>query len=177
MSGRASGSATRSIQRAVGEIDLRIEDTLTCLRRQSRDTSSDGDLRDAVVRVARDLEPALAARGIELELAALPDAPIVGDESLARRVLCRLLLGACRWMDTQAGAVRVAIEAGVRFGWDRWLFGERGKREKSGFIGMHGFGASAPAGDLYKHFGITAAATAAKVKDLIEGRWQPSTDT
>jgi transketolase len=65
------------------------------------------------------------------------------------------------------GPVRVAIEAGIRFGWDRWLFGEGGKREKSGFIGMHGFGASAPADRLYKEFGITAEATAAKAKSLL----------
>ena len=65
------------------------------------------------------------------------------------------------------GPVRVAIEAGIRFGWDRWLFGEGGKREKSGFIGMHGFGASAPAERLYKEFGITAEDTAAKVKSLL----------
>jgi transketolase len=63
--------------------------------------------------------------------------------------------------------VRVAIEAGIRFGWDRWLFGERGRREKSGFVGMHGFGASAPADELYEHFGITAEATAQKVRDLL----------
>ncbi len=77
------------------------------------------------------------------------------DESYRKRVL-------------PGGPVRVAIEAGIRFGWDRWLFGERGKREKSGFVGMHGFGASAPAERLYKEFGITAEATAAKVKALIK---------
>jgi transketolase len=76
------------------------------------------------------------------------------DDSYRRRVL-------------PAGAVRVAIEAGVRFGWDRWLFGEGGRREKAGFIGMHDFGASAPAEVLYKEFGITAEATAAKVKSLL----------
>jgi transketolase len=65
------------------------------------------------------------------------------------------------------GAVRVAVEAGIRFGWDRWLFGEGGKREKSGFVGMHGFGASAPAERLYQEFGITAEATAAKAKSLL----------
>jgi len=65
------------------------------------------------------------------------------------------------------GPVRVAVEAGIRFGWDRWLFGEGGKPEKSGFIGMHGFGASAPAERLYKEFGITAEDTAAKVKSLL----------
>ncbi|MBC7676848.1 MAG: transketolase [Rhodoferax sp.] len=65
------------------------------------------------------------------------------------------------------GPVRVAVEAGIRFGWDRWLFGEGGKREKSGFIGMHGFGASAPIDRLYQEFGITAEATAAEVKSLL----------
>ena len=82
------------------------------------------------------------------------------DETYRRRVL-------------PAGPVRVAIEAAIRFGWDRWLFGERGKREKSGFIGMHGFGASAPANELYAHFGITAEAAAQKAKDLIDGHWAP----
>jgi transketolase len=38
--------------------------------------------------------------------------------------------------------------------------GERGKREKSGFVGMEGFGASARGGDLYRDFGITAEAVA-----------------
>jgi transketolase len=72
------------------------------------------------------------------------------------------------------GPVRVAIEAGIRFGWDRWLFGEHGRREKSGFIGMHDFGASAPAGRLFEEFGITAEAAAQKVRDLLQGRWAPS---
>jgi transketolase len=53
---------------------------------------------------------------------------------------------------------RVAVEAGVRFGWDRWI-GQDG-----GFVGMTGFGASAPYKELYKHFGITAEAVAAAVK-------------
>ena len=52
------------------------------------------------------------------------------------------------------GTVRIAIEAAVRLGWDRYI-GERGK-----FVGMSGFGASAPAAHLYEHFGITAAAVA-----------------
>jgi transketolase len=51
-------------------------------------------------------------------------------------------------------APRVAVEAAARMGWDRWI-GERGA-----FVGMTGFGASAPASDLYKHFGITAEAIA-----------------
>jgi transketolase len=63
--------------------------------------------------------------------------------------------------------VRVAIEAGLRFGWDRWLYGERGRAGKAGFVGMHDFGASAPAPALYKEFGITAEAAAEKVRALL----------
>ena len=54
--------------------------------------------------------------------------------------------------------VRVAIEAAGPFGWERYL-GANGV-----FIGMRSFGASAPAGELYKHFGITADAAVAAVK-------------
>jgi transketolase len=52
------------------------------------------------------------------------------------------------------GTAKVAIEAAVEFGWERYI-GRAGK-----FIGMHSFGASAPYKDLYKHFGITAEAAA-----------------
>jgi transketolase len=48
--------------------------------------------------------------------------------------------------------VKLAIEAAVRFGWDA-VIGPDGI-----FVGMSTFGASAPAKDLYKHFGITAEA-------------------
>jgi len=50
--------------------------------------------------------------------------------------------------------IKIAIEAASPFGWSRYL-GPNGK-----FVGMHGFGASAPAKDLYKHFHITADAAA-----------------
>jgi transketolase len=112
---------------------------------------------------ARDL---LQAQGIGTRVVSMPCWELFEeqDESYRRKVL-------------PAGPVRVAVEAGIRFGWDRWLFGERGKREKSGFIGMHGFGASAPAPELYEHFGITAEATAAKVRDLLGGNWAPDPRT
>ena len=51
--------------------------------------------------------------------------------------------------------VRIAIEAGVKDSWAKWLLGERGKEANSGFIGMSGFGASAPASTLFEHYGIT----------------------
>ncbi len=56
------------------------------------------------------------------------------------------------------GTVRVAVEAAIRQGWERFI-GEDG-----GFVGMTGFGASAPADVLYREFGITADAVVAAVK-------------
>ncbi len=53
--------------------------------------------------------------------------------------------------------VRLAVDAGVRQGWDRFI-GEEGL-----FVGMTGFGASAPAERLYQQFGITADAVAQAV--------------
>jgi transketolase len=46
--------------------------------------------------------------------------------------------------------VRVGVEAGLRQGWDE-IIGSQGA-----FVGMTGFGASGPAKDLFRHFGITA---------------------
>jgi transketolase len=58
--------------------------------------------------------------------------------------------------------VKVAIEAGIRMGWDSFI-GTDGI-----FIGMHGFGASGPIEDLYKHFGITAEAAADAAKARLQ---------
>jgi transketolase len=56
------------------------------------------------------------------------------------------------------GTVRVAVEAAIQQGWERFI-GEDGA-----FIGMTGFGASAPAEVLYEKFGITTEAVVAAVK-------------
>lgn len=58
-------------------------------------------------------------------------------------------------------APRIAIEAAVGFGWDKWIGGS------GRFIGMSSFGASAPAGDLYKHFGITSDAVIEAARDIL----------
>ncbi|MDT8855855.1 transketolase [Paracoccaceae bacterium Fryx2] len=102
---------------------------------------------------ARDL---LEAQGIGTRVVSMPCMELFAeqDEAYRKKVL-------------PAGAVRVAIEAGVRQGWDRWLLGERGRDGKCDFVGMSGFGASAPAERLYAEFGITAEAAAEKVKALL----------
>jgi transketolase len=62
------------------------------------------------------------------------------------------------------GTARVACEAAMRFGWDRYL-GERGS-----FIGMTGFGASGSADRLFEHFGITATAIVSEARRLLDQR-------
>ena len=87
----------------------------------------------------------------------------------SRRGWCRCPRSNCCWRSRRTrqkaiignAPVKIAIEAAVRWGWDA-VIGQDGE-----FIGMHGFGASAPAKDLYKHFGITAeAAVNAALKRL-----------
>ncbi len=56
---------------------------------------------------------------------------------------------------------RVGVEAAIRQGWDQFL------RLKDGFVGMKGFGASAPGAALYEHFGVTPAAVVGEVKRLL----------
>ena len=63
--------------------------------------------------------------------------------------------------DAALGGLRVAVEAAIKQGWERFI-GEDG-----GFVGMAGFGASAPAEVLYDKFGITAEAVAERAKALL----------
>ncbi|MCL6284325.1 transketolase [Ruegeria sp. 2012CJ41-6] len=109
------------------------------------------------VSIAMEAKAKLEAEGIGTRVVSMPCMELFAaqDEAYRKRVL-------------PGGPVRVGIEAAVRLGgWDRWLLGERGREAKAGFIGMSSFGASAPAGELYEHFGITADATVSKVKELL----------
>jgi transketolase len=104
----------------------------------------------AIALKARDL---LQAEGVPTAVVSMPCCERFDAQDADYR---RSVLG--------SGSVRVAIEAAVRFGWDRYL-GDEG-----GFIGMTGFGASGPADALYEKFGITAAAAAAAVRQLLAQR-------
>ncbi|MCA0302639.1 MAG: transketolase [Proteobacteria bacterium] len=96
---------------------------------------------------ARDL---LAADGLVAAVVSMPSWELFARQDADYR---RQVLG-------PEGTVRVACEAATGFGWERWL-GARGA-----FVGMTGFGASAKASDLYKHFGITAEAIAETARRL-----------
>jgi transketolase len=108
------------------------------------------------VEIAMAARALLERKGIGTRVVSMPcwERFEAQDEAYRRRVL-------------PAGAVRVGVEAAVRFGWDRWLTGERGSDRKAAFVGMEGFGASGPAEALYPHFGITAEAVAAAAEALL----------
>ena len=108
------------------------------------------------VSVAMEARDKLQAEGIGTRVVSMPCMELFAaqPETYRRKIL-------------PSGAVRIAVEAGVRQGWDQWLLGERGRDVKAGFIGMTGFGASAPAERLYQEFGITADATATLAKELL----------
>ena len=98
------------------------------------------------VPIAMDARAALATEGIAAAVVSLPCWELFAGQDEAYRAQ---VLGS---------APRIGIEAACGFGWERWL-GPDGV-----FIGMTGFGASAPFEDLYRHFGITAEAIVAAVK-------------
>jgi transketolase len=88
----------------------------------------------------------LAAAGIAAAVVSLPSWELFEEQPQEYR---RAVLG---------DGLRVACEAAGTFGWERYV-GAQGA-----MIGMHGFGASAPAPALYAHFGITADAIVAAVR-------------
>ena len=102
------------------------------------------------VEIAVAAQKQLAERGIASRVVSVPSLELLLSQPADRR---KAIIG--------NAPVKVAIEAAVRWGWDA-VIGPDGE-----FVGMHGFGASAPAKDLFKHFGITAeAAVNAALKRL-----------
>jgi transketolase len=91
------------------------------------------------VPVAVEARKLLAARGVGARVVSVPCFELFGSASADARAA---IIG--------AAPVRVGIEAAIRQGWDA-IIGSDGA-----FIGMSGFGASAPAKELFRHFGITA---------------------
>jgi transketolase len=89
------------------------------------------------VEIALTAAEQLAAEGIRAAVVSAPCFEAFAAQSLAYR---QSVLGS---------APRVGVEAAIRQGWDLLL------RHKDGFVGLTSFGASAPAPDLYRHFGIT----------------------
>jgi transketolase len=101
------------------------------------------------VALAMEAHKALADEGIRAAVVSMPCWELFRDQPEAYR---RQVLG---------NVPRVAVEAAVRMGWHEWI-GPDGA-----FVGMTGFGASAPGPALYAHFGITPAAVAQAARNLV----------
>jgi transketolase len=95
------------------------------------------------VSIAVEAKKLLAGKGVAARVVSVPCFGLLQEAPEAAR---RAIVGDAK--------VKVGVEAAVRQGWDA-IIGSDGA-----FVGMTGFGASAPYKDLYKHFGITADAVA-----------------
>jgi transketolase len=141
--------------------------SVLCLSRQALPVFRGGI--DSTNRVARGayvvIEPeggrdvTLVATGSEVSIA-LVAARLLADDGIRAAVVSAPCFDLFRQQPSAyraailGSAPRVGVEAAIEGDWARWL-GDGGE-----FVGMTGFGASAPADDLYREFGITAAAVA-----------------
>lgn len=102
------------------------------------------------VEIAMQAQAELATKGIAARVVSMPSMDLFEQQTESYQI------------ETLGGDLpKVAIEAGVRFGWDRWIGFD------GGFVGMSSFGASAPYQDLYNHFNITADAAVAEVEKRV----------
>ncbi len=93
------------------------------------------------VEIAVDAKKELDGKGIATRVVSVPSFELFEQQSDAYK---NAIIG--------GSPVKIAVEAGVRMGWDRFVGSD------GGFVGMTGFGASAPYQELYEHFGITVGA-------------------
>ena len=103
------------------------------------------------VSLAMKARELLAAEGIKARIVSMPCWSLFEEQPESYR---KQVLG--------PGTVKIAIEAGARLGWDRYIGPE------AAFIGMQSFGASGLYRDVYQHFGITAEAAADAARRLLK---------
>ena len=103
------------------------------------------------VEIAHKAYEILVKDGIKVRLVSVPCMDLFWqqDENYIESIICN-------------DSAKIAVEAAVRQGWDR-MIGAHGA-----FVGMNSFGASAPAPELYKHFGITAEAVIAAAQKKLK---------
>ena len=101
------------------------------------------------VSLAMEARAALKEAGIDVAVVSLPCWELFAEQSAEYQA------------EVLGSAPRIAVEAASGFGWEKFT-GQDGA-----FVGMSSFGGSAPAGDLFKHFGITVEAVVAAVKERV----------
>ena len=153
---KQSPSAMILSRQGLPALRLEYQDDNACARGAYELVAADGEAMVSLLATGSEVSIAVAARnnlqsaGIPARVVSMPCWELFEEQDEGYR---RETLG--------QGTVRIGIEAAISMGWDRYV-GENG-----GFIGMPGFGASAPAKDLYKHFGITAEAVVEMAKEKL----------
>ena len=104
------------------------------------------------VALAVEAQKLLQAQGVAARVVSVPSFELFRRQDAAYRAAT---IGAAR--------VKIGVEAAIRMGWDE-IVGSDG-----GFVGMTGFGASAPAKQLFAHFGVTAQAVADRAQAMLKG--------
>lgn len=102
------------------------------------------------VSLAVEAAQALAQEGIKVAVVSMPCTELFDAQDISYQE------------EVLGQAPRIAIEAGSKFGWERYV------GLKGDIIGMDGFGASGPAGELYNYFGITKEEIVDSVKNLVK---------
>ena len=126
---------------------VHVEENL-CAKGAYEISPADGEAKVSIfasgseVAIAVDAQKILKERGVAARVVSVPCMDLFHERPEAER---RATIGKAK--------VKVGVEAAVRQGWD-WILGD------GPFVGMTGFGASAPIDQLYAHFGITAEAVA-----------------
>ena len=132
-----------------------------CARGAYRLKSAEGERRviliatGSEVEIALDVAAELETQGTGTDVVSMPSSELFDGQDAAYRddILPDV---------SNKQVLRVSIEAGTTYGWERYT-GLHGLR-----IGIDRFGASAPAADLYKHFGLTAEAIHPRILEKLK---------
>ena len=108
------------------------------------------------VQICLKARKALEKKGIGTRVISLPSWELFQkqDEKYKKKILPK-------------GTVRIAVEAGVKLGWEKWLYTNGGNQNKTSFVGMSGFGTSAPEKDIFDHFQINVDEICRQAESLI----------
>jgi transketolase len=154
---RANGPSVLALTRQnLPSLRLRFVDENMCARGAYELSPASAKAEISLFATGSEVSIAIAAQA-ELERKGMPTRVV----SVPSFELFRAQPAAYRHAVIGTAPARVAVEAAIRMGWDE-IIGTDGA-----FVGMTGFGASAPHKDLYKHFGITAEAVVAAALEAL----------
>ena len=159
LAAKGTPSAMVLTRQGLPAVRLEYSDENPCARGAYELIGADGEAAVTLLATGSEVSIAVAARnnlqsaGIATRIVSMPCWELFEqqDDEYRQRTL-------------GPGTIRIGIEAAVAMGWDRYV-GPDG-----GFIGMTGFGASAPAKELFKHFGITAEAVVELAKTRLAAK-------